>query len=294
MTMQPTVVACVVTFNPGDDLAGNLRALKAQIPFVVVVDNASDDAGAVAECVRQCGCLFIGNPRNLGVAAALNQGIEAARAQGASWLATFDQDSAVPEGAVDGLFRFLASYEDSECVGMLSMTHLDRGTRQHYHHALDILEEAPQFRRLRTAITSGSLLRLGAVDEVGGFDEGLFIDSVDHELCLRLRAHDWTVLEVRAHVLAHSIGAATRHRVLGRGYVATHHTPSRRYYMTRNQLEVARRYLLKDPVWALKAVAQLVSMALAIVIFEKDAVAKLRAMCKGVRDFVARRFGPIA
>lgn len=287
----PSIVACVVTYQPGEDLADNLRALRKQAARVFVVDNGSGNAAAVEAHARALGCDFIGLPRNLGVAAALNQGLMQARALGATWLATFDQDSQLPEGALHGLLAAWAGHPERDRIGVLSLTHADRATGQHYHHAWDILEESGSWRRLRSAITSGSLVRLDAVAQVGAFDERLFIDSVDHDFCLRARRHGWLVMEDRTRVLTHSIGAATVHRWLGRSLVVRNHSADRRYYMARNQLEVARQNFLADPVWSLKACLQLVNTALGVALFETQARSKLAAMAQGALHFALRRFG---
>src|SRR5439155_25136726 len=86
------VIAVVVTFNPGADLALNLAALRAQLGNVVVIDNGSADAAGIEMLARAAGCRFVGNPTNLGIAAALSQGARLAMAEGFDWLATFDQD----------------------------------------------------------------------------------------------------------------------------------------------------------------------------------------------------------
>ena len=46
-----------------------------------------------------------------------------------------------------------------------------------------------------TPMTSGSLLDLSAYEAVGPFMDELFIDQVDNEFCLRLRAAGFSVLE---------------------------------------------------------------------------------------------------
>lgn len=289
---EQRVVACVVTHEPGPCLAENLRALRGQVDEVLVVDNASKNAPAIGALVERLDCQFIGLSRNMGIGAALNRGVGLVKEKRADWLATFDQDSLLPEGAIPALLRSWQAHPQAHRIGLLCLTHQDRATGTHYHHPWDILAETSTWRELRSAITSGSLIRRGVLDEVGGFDESLFIDSVDHDFCLRARSQKWLIMEQKEQVLAHSIGAATQHRIFGRTYVCTNHLPVRRYYMARNQLEVARRAATSDPVWAIKAVLQLMSAAAAILLFESQRARKLTAMAQGVSHFLLRRFGP--
>ena len=286
------VLAVVVTYNPDGALAHNLAALREQFAHVLVVDNGSGNVDAVRVAAAACGCALVCNPVNLGIAVALNQGVDALLSGSFEWLATFDQDSLLPDGCVDGLFAVRAAYPNAERIGILAMAHRDRGTNADYHHRWDIIRETPAWRLLRVTITSGSLVRREVFKQVGRFENRLFIDGVDHEFCLRVRSHGWQVVEARGHVMPHSIGASTVTRFLGLSVVCTHHSPLRRYYMVRNHLEVCRRNLWFDPVWASKTFVQVVSGALAAVLCEQRKFAKLRAVLLGVAHFLARRFGP--
>lgn len=286
------VLAVVVTYEPGSDLACHLAALRSQVDSVIVIDNGSKDRASIARAVQATACHLIVNPHNLGVAAALSQAARLAQTESSAWLATFDQDSLIPPGAIDSLLALYERHPQREKIGILAMGHRDRATGRDYHHGLDILVESGDWRAVRSTITSGSLVRVGLFNQVGLFDDALFIDAVDHEFCLRVRKHGWLVIEGRHQVLEHSIGDATEHYLLGRRIVCTHHSPLRRYYMTRNQLEVCGRNLLVDPVWAGKGVLQFAASSIAALLYERDKLAKLRAMCSGVAHFALRRFGP--
>jgi rhamnosyltransferase len=285
------VLCTVVTYDPAPALPAHLRALRSQCGKLVVVDNGSANVQWVAEVAAQCGCDLVRNNSNLGIASALNVGARIALDQGFDWLGTFDQDSLCPSGAIEGLLALEQAHPRGSQIGVLSMEQRDRVLQRGYHHRLDILEETVHWRRLRTTITSGSLLRVAALRQSGAFDDALFIDMVDHELCLRLRRHGWLVVEARDVVMAHSIGDASVHRLLWLPVVCTNHSATRRYYRVRNQLEVSRRNLWFDPVWAVKGVFQLFAPAVAVLLFEQQRGAKLAAMVRGAADFVLRRFG---
>jgi rhamnosyltransferase len=288
------VLGVVVTFNPGPQLASSLSALRGQVAQVVVVDNGSSDGELVRRACSEAGCELIRNERNLGIAAALNQGAAVAMAAGAEWLAMFDQDSRPPAGAVDALLQVWREHPRAGRVGVIAMSHCDRGTGRPYHARSDVLEENGRWRILRTTITSGSLARCDVLRELGGFEERLFIDCVDHEFCLRIRRHGWLVVEAPQVVMTHSLGASRVHRILGRRTTLTHHSPLRRYYMTRNQLEIYRRNLVFDPVWSLRGLATLASDTFSMLLVEEETGAKLRAVLGACRDFALRRFGPRA
>lgn len=286
------VFGVVVTYNPDHRLAAHLRALRAQVGALLVVDNASANASIVETTALEADCSVVLNTSNLGVAEALNQGAQAALERGAEWLATFDQDSQVPANAVGRLLAVCATLPWREDVAVLAMSHSDRGTGRDYHRGGEILEQGNGWREVRTTITSGSLVRVSAFRRIGPFDSRLFIDSVDLDYCLRCRQLGWRVVESLEVTLLHSMGDSKRHIVLGREITLTRHSPLRRYYITRNQLEMCRRYILFDPRWVLGALWDLVATSLTVLTFEDDRVVKLRAMIAGACDFARRRFGP--
>jgi rhamnosyltransferase len=288
------VLAVVVTYNPGPELTQNLQALRSQIDAVLVVDNGSANVGAVREAVAATGCMLEENGSNLGIATALNRGVTRALDSGAAWLATFDQDSFLPEHAIRDLLALCARHPRSSEIGLIAPAHRDRGTQGDYHVAFDIIEATPEWNILRATITSGSLIRREAFLEIGGFEERLFIDSVDHEFCLRMRGRGWLVVEHRRVVMPHSIGAATQHRLLGLQIICSHHSPVRRYYITRNLLEVCLRNLAYDPVWSTKALLQLAKSSAVSVTYEHNRLANARAILAGLRDCLLRRFGKLA
>lgn len=289
---EPRVMAVVISYNPDHRLSRHLQALSSQCDTVVVIDNGSSNLAWVKDVTARTGSRLISNGTNLGVAAALSQAARIAQKDGFYWLATFDQDSLCPPGAISGLLNLHERHPQQNRIGVLALSHRDRATGRDYHHRLDILVNGAGWRSVRSTITSGSLVHVGLFEQVGLFDDGLFIDAVDHEFCLRVRKYGWLVIEGQQQVLEHSIGEATEHRFVGRRFVCTHHSPVRRYYMTRNQLEVCSRNFLIDPVWATKGLLQFAAGSIAALLYERDKLAKLRAMLTGMAHFALRRFGP--
>lgn len=286
------VLAVVVTYNPDDKLLDRLQALRDQVNSLLVVDNGSKDAENIEALAQSLGCQVMLNGVNLGLAAALNQGARAAAQQEVDWLATFDQDSVVPSGAIATLLEMAESITEQDRVAILAMSHSDSGTGRDYHRPGEILEQGAHWREVRTTITSGSFIRMTAFDRVGLFDEDLFIDMVDIDFCQRCRKQGMQVLESRAVTLAHTMGDSTIRHVLGRPIVLTRHSPLRRYYITRNQFEMCRRYILADPRWVMGTVWDLLSGCALVLLLEERRWEKFRAMTAGARDFALRRFGP--
>jgi rhamnosyltransferase len=286
------VLAVVVTHHPDEGLAQRLADLRGQVGAVLVVDNGSPDFPAIEAAAHGADCRVIGNTVNLGVAAALNQAVAVALAEGFAWLAMFDQDSLVPKGSIAALVDLHARHPARETIAVVAMSHRDRATGADYHRGGDILEETDGWRTVRTTITSGSLVRRDALESLGGFDERLFIDGVDHDFCLRCRGAGLLVIEDRHQVLEHSLGAISRRRFLGRSVPLSNHSADRRYYITRNTLELCVRHFGHDAAWSAREATHLLTSSMVVALLEEGRRAKIGAMLQGAWDFARRRFGP--
>ena len=292
-TPADRVLAVVVTYHPAPDVAQHLREICRQVDALVVVDNGSPNWQWIEALTTELGASFVRNERNEGIARALNQGVQRAQAGGYRWLAMFDQDSSLPTDMVGGLLKLVASHPQQARIAAVAASYRDRNLAGNHRNDSYVLSEGPHWRLMRTLITSGSLVRVDTFASVGLFDERLFIDFVDHDHCQRLRGAGWLLLQSPDLVLGHAIGRQSTHRFLWRTVHCTNHSPTRRYYITRNQLEFYRRYLLAEPRWALRGLLNLAFTSVLVVLYEQQRPAKVAAMARGLWHFATRRFGPL-
>jgi GT2 family glycosyltransferase len=271
----------VVAHNPGKKLADLCTVLCPQAP-VVIVDNASTSGTDILRSCASLGAEVLRLECNTGVAGGLSKGH--AHFRNREWILTFDQDSVV---GPDFLPTLASSPELSEHrVAMLGPTVVDAD-------AGGLLQSAP-LGDARFLITSGALCRVEALDDVGGFRPELFIDHVDHDVCLRLRRRGWRLRITDEVVMRHSIGAMRDHHLIGRLSVRnSHHTPDRQYYKYRNFVLLVRDgTALVDRRWIARAGAALAWGPVKIVFFEEAKVAKVRAALAGVWDGLRGVTGP--
>ena len=183
------VCAVMVTYNPEPSFEQNVRALLPQVGKLIIVDNQSAAAGhsVVARTAASCEVEVIWNQHNRGIAAGLNAGIDRALATGTySWIATFDQDSRVP---ADYVAAILESYSACPFRDEVAIVGANYNQIQDCGDNPIPTRKGFVFREIKSAITSGSLVKSTVFGICGRYDESLFMDYVDHEFCLRLRKH---------------------------------------------------------------------------------------------------------
>jgi len=85
-----TCAVVIPCFNEGASIAALVREVRQHLPFVMVVDDGSnDDTSALAAAA---GATVVSHARNLGKGAALKIGLSATLARGFEWVVTLDGD----------------------------------------------------------------------------------------------------------------------------------------------------------------------------------------------------------
>lgn len=290
---RPTVCAVMVTYHPGTDVRANLEAIKAQVDRIIVVDNESSPAS------RELLCLCAGddvelifNEKNRGVAAALNQGVERALAGDYAWIATFDQDSLVPPGYVNGLLAAWERATGSERVAVLAPLYRDRHLGFLFSPGGPIDERGGADVPVPVTATSGNLVSAEVLQKLGGFCEAYFIDCVDFEFCLRCRHAGWRVLEVRSVVLDHAAGRWQQRTWLWKKPRFNDYGATRRYYQARNRIFLYRTYLAFDRRWIVTDAWGYLCDLIKLLLFCRDRWSKLGAVLQGWQHGLDGRAGP--
>jgi rhamnosyltransferase len=280
------VCAILVTYHPDAELPARVTRILEQAGALVIVDNGSGDAAL--EMLRRMAASsrvsLVLNPANLGVARALNLGVERARALGFAWVLLLDQDSDPRDGMLRSLIEVRAAYPDPPRVAVIGA-----GFTEETHAA-----RAPDaaWEEVESVITSGSLIPLDLHSAVGPFRDEFFIDYVDSEYCFRARAKGYRVIKTTQPLMSHTIGAPTRHDLLGVSKWTTNHSPDRRYYIARNDTVMLREYGgYAFGSWALKSLGRRVRTCKRIVLYERSKALKIAAVWAGWWDGVRGRMG---
>ena len=286
------ICAVIVTFNPESILEENIRALLSEVDKVVIVDNSSTNERRrmIGDLACRTGVEVIWNPKNEGIAAALNRGIQAALSENDyRWIATFDQDSRVLPGFKAAMLAAYQACPFREQVGLLGPCYIHSMSRTDWQK--EDRQRASLFKELPSTMTSGNLIDPKSFDVCGMFDASFFIDYVDHEFCLRLRKHGLRVIEATQAKLEHRLGSPTLHRIFARTVVTSNHSAGRRYYNTRNRLRVYRTYIFAEPLWIASDMYGWSKEILKLLLFEQDRKAKLSSILKGAWDAIRETTG---
>ncbi|MFC1628329.1 glycosyltransferase family 2 protein [Gemmatimonadota bacterium] len=280
---RETICAVIVTRDPDDGFTDRLTGISRQVGGMVVVDNGSRETALgqiLALSSTRTDIHLIRNRENEGIARALNQGSDRAGELGFEWILLFDQDSEPEASMVTVLAAIWDDHPDRERLAIIGSNYWNRDPGQP-EFTFPPAGERLWIKR-RSVITSGSLIPFRGYIAAGPFREDFFIDHVDDEYAFRARRRGCRVVMSRAPLMKHAIGVRQKHRVLFHTVETSNHSPERRYYMSRNVMQMAREYLFFEPGWVLWKLFKLLKSVFLIMLFEENRRKKLQYLLKGV------------
>lgn len=267
--------AGIVLYNP------NIKTLKKSVENVsnicdtiILVDNHSDNFLEINELSNDKKIVIIKNTKNLGIAKALNQLLNYANDLNFDYLLTLDQDSILGEKMLTNMLK----YVDEKDVALICPIINDLNKTKKIMQKEEIID-------LERCITSGSLMNMKFCNEIGEFDEKMFIDYVDFDYCKRIKIASKRIIRVRDAVINHEIGKRTKRKFLFWTVYPTNHTPQRIYFYSRNIKYYCKKFRdnmsQKEKINELK---YLIWKFISIILYENNKKMKIKLYKQGLKD----------
>ncbi|OBZ33316.1 glycosyltransferase [Megasphaera sp. DISK 18] len=273
-------LAGVVTlYHPNENVMSNIASFLEELDVLYVLDNTENpDESVRALFSRNDKIRYKAFGDNMGIAFAMNYALK--EASDFDFLLTMDQDSYFFPGMMKKYRESIESMEaaQSQRVGVYSVN---------FDQRIDPV--VPGHKKIKVAITSGSVIPIKIAIKIGGFDENLFIDEVDNEFCYRARENGYDIIEFPSILLKHSLGRQTFHQILGFHYNTFNHNAIRKYYMTRNRIYVMKRYPEVKNLYVKIIIKDIVK----VILSEDDKIRKIKYIIKGGKDGLMGRIGKL-
>ena len=270
MSTLQSIIAGIVTYNPDIELLDkNIEAIANQVQKTVIIDNGSENVGEIANIASHYQSVeLVKNESNRGVACALNQIGDAAVYNSADYFLTLDQDSISDLNMVDKLMEL---FSNPDVGGVTPFINVKGFTPES-----TLLE-------LKTAISSGFIVRTSLWQDIGGFWEYLFIDEVDHEFCYRIHEKGYKIIRRNDIAIKHRLGEPSTVVILGHTFHPTNHSPLRRYYISRNNIIMNFLFPEDEGVFA-DRLSMIKNTCISVMACENNKAQKIKAIIKGIID----------
>ncbi len=232
------VIALVTLFHPTQDHARHIAEYARQCDMVFLCDNSGTDNRALFIGIGNC--RYIQNADNFGLSRAFNIALSP---KTFSWqlddfVLFFDQDSWILPGHVEKLVdEYQKLVVSGIALGALGPIFLNDSTGRVDIPRLWTCMTSEAFS-CDALITSSMLTTYANLRRGSFWNEDIFLDYADWDLCWRLRSVGLKILMTNVTVLQHVSGIGEVHfgslRVLDEA-------PVRRYYQVRDFLKLLRK-----------------------------------------------------
>ena len=224
---------------------------------------------------------YVYNKKNLGIAKALNLACEKAISDGFKWILTMDQDSSFSSNDINEYFKSFDNIEKKN-TGIFSPKHILKND-------INKIRDDKKFLEIDHVMTSGNLLNLSAWEKIGKFDENLFIDEVDSEICFRMIENDYKVIQMNRIKMFHELGSLEKRNFFIKKISVLNHNYIRKYYIMRNKFYMFKKY----KKYRVRYVYYILNDFFKVIFYEKDKLRKLKYMFRGINDFFKNKMGEL-
>lgn len=285
-------VALITVYYPSESVYRNVLEVSKQTDIVYICDNTPEknsERSHKFESMSNVCYRFLGE--NLGLSGAFNKVLLDSQIDwnDEDYVFFFDQDSLIGTGLIERLVQEYESLNDlGYCVGCLGPV---------YFNTSNNTVEVPRMKvplndtsySVPSIITSSMLCTYGNLREIGFWNEKIFLDMADWDLCWRFKEQGKLCCLTNAVTLRHSLGEGEKKVGPIRLRVGS---PFREYYQIREALHLLfQRYTpLKYRVLFL---AMLFVRSPLHVLFLNDRKNRLRYILMGIRDFIKGKHGAL-
>jgi rhamnosyltransferase len=280
------IAGTIILYYPDEIVIENISSYVNSVALLYIIDNTETPSQVLVNKLKSfSNVTYIHDGENKGIAERLNHSNNLAMHEGFDWMLTMDQDSSFEKGSIINYLNCINSFDKKENVSMFGINYVEKVNQSMFCDAI----------KVNHLITSGSVLNLGLINYIGGFDEKLFIDEVDFEYCLRSVSRGFSVVQFANIFLNHNLGQTSTYRSFRttRWTSRTLHSPLRMYYMTRNFLYVQHIYgkQFSEEIKQRKKI--LLNRFKNNVLYNKERFNVMKNIIKGAWDFRKKRMGKL-
>lgn len=292
------IYCVVVTFNPDiDEFLKFVAIISKQVKKLIIVDNNSENKKHL-ECKlkKEPEIFFISNNENYGIAKAQNQGIDIATAENATHVIFFDQDSQISKNFIKILIdeekKILENGIKLAAIGpqIIDETSGNSIPFINYKNGFKkriFLNSKKQNSECFSLLSSGTLINMTALKDIGNYKEDLFIEYVDVEWGARAKSKGYSLYGTSKTKIIHNLGE-TRINIFS--ITIPLHSPIRHYYTMRNGVYMQKQSYI-PLYWKINDIARLIRSFIIFSTLTPPRTLQIKMMIKGIIDGFSGRMG---
>lgn len=240
-------VALMTLYHPDNSVVKNVAAISEQVDRIFLCDNSTENNAKRFDFIRNVEYIFTGI--NLGISTAFNNVLkdETVDLKNDDFIIFFDQDSEIKSDHIEKLEKeFLSLQSQYFNIGCLGPAYFNRS-----NNSVEISNQKKRLNKhsysVPSIITSSLLTTYGNLEKIGFFNDEIFLDFADWDLCWRFIYNNMRCCVTDGVMLNHAVGEGDKQ--VGILKVRSY-PPQREYYQVRDSLYLMRKKYtpLKDKV----------------------------------------------
>lgn len=275
--MNEKYCAGIVLYNPEiKRLEENISKISKQVKQLILIDNKSNNIEEIKKVISKYNNIeLIENKNNMGIAYALNQILDFSKSKKYTWFLTLDQDSVSDENLIYQYDNFINLTKDKR-IACITCNIIDRNFKEKK------MDKKIKYKYIKYCITSGALMNVEALTKINGYDDKMFIDKVDCDVCVNLIEKGYNIIQINYNGLLHEVGHAKEINIVFRKWILYNHNSKRRYFMCKNAVYLVKKY--KKNKYVKKIFLKELFHTIMVLIFEENRKQKLKAALNGFKD----------
>lgn len=278
------ICAVIITYNIDIKIIGVIEAVINQVETIIIVDNASQNKTVeILKSLQKYEKVnIIFNEQNVGIAKALNQGIEFAETGKYDWILTLDHDSICENNMVKNMLEY-KKYLNCEQVKMIVPQVFEINKNDFISNRSD---KSVKYFEVKDCIQSGAIIKTSVFKKVGYFNEELFIYHVDFDFCQRLLKNKYKIIQCNLATIYHEEGYKISRKILGMEFYYNNYSEYSIYYITRNTIFMTKNY-------SIFYIKRIIKDFIHILLFDNKRREKLSYWIRGIKDALINKYGKI-
>ena len=282
------IIGILVTYNTTiEELVINLENFLSEFSIIISDNSTSITTTKEIEGFSNINrCHYLGMNGNRGIAYAQNRAIELAIDLGAQYVVLLDDDSCLTAEAVKSLKSTFEKLEnDGIRIGAISARAYSLSGRDLSNSKF----KGGLITRCDLLNSSGTLIPVCLFQELGLFDEDLFIDLVDFDWGFKAQYNKYILYIANDVLLRHNLGDGNA-SILGVEIGIPN--PIRHYYQSRNYIKLLKKTHV-PVIWKIKSGLYFCLKLIIFPVFINPRWIRLKFLVKGIIDGSLGRSGKI-
>ena len=186
----------------------------------------------------------MGNNENIGLSKSYNLLIDRCFSERLKYLLILDQDSVLSKNCdYLGLYHLEDNMPplDAALISLdkFPKNYIKKGTKEFINYGENII-----FSKINFTINSGSVIIVDKFKKFGGYDEELFVDKVDKDICRSIKLNRLFIYKISHGFIYHDVGDTTKIKILN--LKLNYHKPSRIYSIAYSRIIYNKKWILMN------------------------------------------------